>query len=175
MTLIPPADVREPTTVFLLDHGRTSSLVLPDQGGGMVRYGYGDWDYYALRRTGARDAIAALFSPTQGALGRWPLRGPISVESVRRQLRLDIEHLYEIEVECRAVQQLREALERIYRDNMDTLVVTELVEFAFVHHPEPYTAFHNSNHVVADWLRNLGVETRGSACCSAWRIERDES
>lgn len=169
-TLVPPADVREPVSVFLLDHGRTPSLVLPAADGGMIRYAYGDWQWYALRRTGALNAIPALLWPTRGTLGRGELAGPADDASIRRQVHVGIEHLYEIRVESEAVQRLRETLDGIYHENLDTLIVTESVGLSFTHHPQSYCALHNSNHVVADWLRQLGVQTRGITCVSTWRV-----
>ena len=172
-TLVPPADVRNPVSVFLLDHGRTPSLILPAENGGMVRYAYGDWQWYALRRTGVFNAIPALCWPTRGALGRGELAGPADEASIRRQLNVGVEHLYELRVESEAVQRLREALDGIYQQNLKTLVVTESVGLSFTHHPQSYCILHNSNHVMAGWLRELGVKTRGIAGFSTWRVRRN--
>ena len=172
-TLVPPANVREAVSVFLLDHGRTPSLILPAGNGCMIRYAYGDWQWYALRRTGAFNAIPALFWPTRGALGRGELAGPADEASIRRQLNVGVEHLYELRVENEAVQRLRETLDGIYQQHIKTLVVTESVGLSFTHHPQSYCALHNSNHVVADWLRELGIQTRGITGFSTWRVRPD--
>jgi hypothetical protein len=169
-TLVPPAQVRDPVSIFLLDHGRTPSLVLPAGDGGMVRYAYGDWNWYALRQTGPGDALAALFWPTRGALGRRQLAGPADARSIRRQLNADLEHIHEILVERTHAQRLRENLDRIYQQRLETKVITESVGLAFVHHPRRYTALHNSNHAAARWLRYLGVQTRGMVGFSSWRV-----
>jgi hypothetical protein len=170
-TLVPPSEVRDPATVILLDHGGTASLVLPNQDAGMVRFGYGDWNYYALRRTSLGDGIAALFWPTQAALGRRRLNGPVTTDSVRSQVAVPIEAAHEITVERSATVRLREDLEALFAQNLDTLVVTPSVDFEFVHHPAPYTLAHNSNHVVAEWLRSVGVRTHGPAWYSEWKVE----
>jgi hypothetical protein len=39
-----------------------------------------------------------------------------------------------------------------------------------VHHPRAYTAFWNSNHAVASWLRELGITTRGPSFGANWRV-----
>lgn len=44
--LTPPEAPVSPVTVYLLDHGRHASLVLPRREGGMVRYSYGEWRWY---------------------------------------------------------------------------------------------------------------------------------
>lgn len=79
-----PRELRDPVPTFLLDHGRTSSLVIPDEAGGLIRYGYGDWSYYALRHMGFFNAVAALFWPTPAALGRYPFSGPVRQDSTPR-------------------------------------------------------------------------------------------
>src|SRR5688572_33154323 len=68
-TVVTPAAPLEPVTAFLLDHGSTSSLVMPTADGNMVRYVYGDWNWYALRNTGIIDGLRALLGPSQGTLG----------------------------------------------------------------------------------------------------------
>jgi hypothetical protein len=65
-TVYPPRHVPAPSQVGVLDHDRHSSLILqiPD---GMVRYFYGDWQWYALRQTGPLEGISALFRPSKAA------------------------------------------------------------------------------------------------------------
>lgn len=167
-TVYPPADPSQPTAIFLLDHGRTPSLVLPVEGGGMVRYAYGDWNYYAMGKRGFLDSVLALFWPTQGTLGRLEMHGPVAAESIRDQLGVGIENLYEIRVPRAEVDRLREDLDELFRKNTDTLVYSASAEFYFVHHPERYTYFHNSNHVIADWLERLGAEVTGPTFYSTW-------
>jgi len=41
----------------------------------------------------------------------------------------------------------------------------------FVPHPHNYTYFHNSNHVTAGWLRELGCDVRGPAVDSRWEVK----
>jgi hypothetical protein len=74
--VVPPARVAEPARVALLDHGRHASLVLKTAESGMVRYAYGDWDWYAQGTTGAIEGSAAVLWPTRAALGRRRLPGP---------------------------------------------------------------------------------------------------
>ena len=46
--------------------------------------------------------------------------------------------------------------------------VNILYDLEFVPHPRPYSAAHHSNQVVAGWLRELGVVTRGLPLLSSW-------
>jgi hypothetical protein len=75
-TVHPPARVADPAQIGVLDHGRHASLILESSGGDMVRYAYGDWNWFALRQTGPLEASAAVLWPTRAALGRMRLRGP---------------------------------------------------------------------------------------------------
>src|SRR5687768_11373806 len=93
-TIIPPPSPQHPTTVFLLDHGRTPSLVLPTDDGQMTRYAYGDWTWYALAKTGVWEGFAALFLPTQGALGRKVMDGPCDAGHVPQRVSVGIEDLH---------------------------------------------------------------------------------
>ena len=46
--------------------------------------------------------------------------------------------------------------------------VNPLYDLDFVPHPRPYSVAHHSNQVVAGWLRELGVVTRGLPLFSSW-------
>ena len=167
----PPAEVRDPVQVFIIDQGRTSSLVLPTGTGQTVRYAFGDWNYYALSHDGLFDGMAALFLPTQGALGRRVMAAPPVEESVRTSIRASYEHIYPLTVDASRVAALRDELEAVYEQHLDTLIVSEYNDFEFVHHPQDYTWFYNSNHMVADWLRQLGAEVSRPTYYSTWQIE----
>ena len=169
-TVIPPAEPVEPAPVFILDHGRHTSLVLSTPEGDMVRYAYGDWRYYAERETGFARAVIALFWPTRGALGHKELEGPPTAEQVRREVPLVIENLYRIEVGREEIEQLRRRLDAIFEaaerehHSPDTFLL-------FVEHPKAYTLRNNSNRVIAEWLEELGCEVRGLRLLANWRVE----
>ena len=169
-TIIPPAEPLQPTAVFVVDHGRTASLVIPRADGSMLRYAYGDWNYYALGKTDLAHGIAALLWPTQGALGRAELEGPVTLPSVRRQVS-SIEYVHPVSVAEARVRAFEQDMEELYRSALDTQVHNTAYGLSFVHHPKPYTYFGNSNHAVAEWLRTLGCTTRGLAFHSRWRVQ----
>lgn len=167
---VAPGSIADPVTVWLLDHGRTPSLILPDEQGGMIRYSYGDWDYYALRETGFLDGVRALLWPTQGALGRMPMSGPLTAENIDHQVKVGIERMHPVQVERAAVERLRKRLESLYAANQASEVMTRSVDLAFVHHPRKYSYFHNSNHRIAAWMKELGCEIDGLAYYSRWEL-----
>lgn len=170
-TILLPRAPNAPTPVFVLDHGHTSSLVLPDVEGDLLRYAYGDLNYYALGNDGAHRAAVALFWPTQGVLGRKRLSGPPESAAVKREVRSRIEQLHELRVEREQVDRLRVRLEQVFANQQQTLVANESVGLAFVHYPEPYSYLHNSNHAVATWLRELGCRVDGPAVYARWRVK----
>lgn len=172
-TIVPPSRPVDPVTVFLVDFGTTPSLVLPDDEGGLIAYAYGDWRYYALGRQGPYESIAAVLWPTQGALGRKPLPGPASANRVRTGIGVQVQHVYALDVERDRVVRLRTMLEQLHRENLGT--TTESYGMTFVHHPQPYTYWTNSNRMTAEWLRALGCELRGPALASRWRVEERAS
>lgn len=172
--VIAPVDPARPVSVYLLDHGRHTSLVLPSATGGLVRYAYGDWTWYAQSQPGFVAGLRALFCPSRAALGRWELAGGRSVSELRASLGVGVEHIHVIEVDRRAVARLRAALDEIYRSARERLSNPQM-QLDFVEHPDPYTAFHNSNRVVASWLEALDCEIEGSALFARWHLEAPDA
>ncbi len=169
--VVPPAAPVQPSPVVLIDHGRHASLVLPGPDSGAVRYSYGDWNYYALVKTGFIETSGAALWGTQAGLGRRELSEPPTAAGVRLAVRVGIEAVYELSVESAEVRRLRRRLDGIFRANLETRVYNAAYDLEFVHHPRPYTAIYNSNRVVALWLRVLGCRVRGPLLFSKWRVE----
>lgn len=167
--VVPPVDPQGPATVFVLDHGRHTSLVVPAAEGGLVRYAYGDWRFYAERQTGPGHAIAALLWSTPGGLGRHALPGPATAQAIRAQVPLLITNLYEIEVARERIGVLRAELDA-YFETADVVVETPEVVLSFVRHPRDYSLRHNSNTALAGWLETLGCRVRGPAILARWKI-----
>ena len=168
-TIVPPAS-KDSVDVFLLDHGRTTSLVLPAPENRFVRYAYGDWNWYALGNTGLIDGLRALIGPAPAAFGRQELAGPADASTIRsRYPEPYIVNLHTIPVDRRQAERLRERLDAQHHAGRAS-GVARTVEFEFVPDPRPYSYFHNSNHAIAQWLRELGCETRGLSFSSQWRI-----
>jgi hypothetical protein len=169
--IVPPAAPNEPRSVFLLDHGRHASLALPGRDGGIVRYSYGDWKYYAQVGTGVSEASAAVLWPTRAGLGRRELRGPSTATSVRGQVSVWVEGLYEVIVDAGRIEALRIRLDSVYEANLETRIYNAAYDLEFVHHPSAYWALHNSNEVVAFWLKELGCRVRRPVLFSNWTVE----
>ncbi|WP_322520709.1 hypothetical protein SR882_07885 [Guyparkeria halophila] len=168
-TIVPPASVEQPQAVFVLDHGRHSSLVLPHPDG-FVRYAYGDWGWYAEVETGVAEASRAVLLPTRAGLGRSVTGRSATAGEVRAGLKVGIQELHEIQVETARVDALRSSLEGLYQDHFASLKYNAVYDLAFVEHPETYAFWNNSNHKVAEWLRRLGCAIEGSALWAWWKV-----
>jgi hypothetical protein len=171
----PPASVDDPATVALMDFGRTPGLALPGPGRDTAVYVYGDWNFYALRNTGVWDGMRAMFWPTRGTLGRRRYETPLASPETMAALAERAQATYPIVVSRGRALALRERLDREFEQAIDTRVFTASLGREFVQHPTPYTGWHNSNHQVRDWLRELGCETRGAAFLSSWRVDASSS
>lgn len=173
--ITPPEHPRDPLPVFVLDHGRHASLVLPAGDSALVRYAYGDWTYYARRKTGALEASTAVLVPTPAGLGRREVAGEWTADGVYRAVKPGIEFLHEVAVDAAAAQRLRRRLDFIFEETADGAIYNPAYDLEFANHPEPYTILHNSNRMVATWLRELGCEVRGLLLFSHWRVEPAEN
>jgi hypothetical protein len=168
--VVPPAAPTDVRPVFLLEHGQHSSLVLPGESRGIVRYSYGDWNYYVLGDKSISSGLRALSGPTLAGLGRRELNAAATQQGVRTAVRVPVLAVHELQVEASAIQSLRAKLDGIYRTNIDTLTYNPDIDLEFVHHPTPYSAEHNSNRVVADWLKDLGCEVTGPTFVPNWKF-----
>ena len=170
--LTPPLSPVAPVPVLLLDHGRHASLVLPGGEGKTIRYSYGDWRYYARDVTGFRSGAAALLWPTAPALGRRELDAAPEEAAVRRALRVWADTVITLQVEGARAQALRTRLDSLFAAGKEkAYLYNATYDLDFVHHPRRYWIGHNSNQVLAGWLRELGINVRGPTLLSSWRVE----
>lgn len=169
--VVPPATPENARSIFLLEHGQHASLVLPGKNKGVVRYSYGDWDYYALGKKDISSGLRALQGPTLAGLGRRELAGPATEEGVRASVRVGVVAAHELKVPAPAIDDLRFRLDGIFEASKSSLIYNSEIDLEFVHHPVPYSSEHNSNRVVADWLRALGCTVEGPTFVPNWKID----
>lgn len=164
-----PETPPQPRPVSVLDHGRHTSVILFDEASRPWRYAYGDWGWYVDGDRGALAAARALLLPSQAALGRallveedagWQPQVGSEIRSERRfQAKADL------------VDSLLAQLNGHFEAAPSAIVHAPDLQLDVVPHPQPYTFWHNSNHKVAEWLRALGAEVRGSPAIGAWRFD----
>lgn len=158
----------------LLDHGKHASLIVQSGEQKMVRYGFGDWRYYALAQEGFVNGARALFWPTQAGLGRKELSGPFEKRFIDISLPVRVERIWMFNVDKTKAKELRGELDAIFREYRSTLHVNRRYDLEFVHHPKTYWALNNSNQEIALWMRKLGCRSRGTALFSVWNVEKSE-
>lgn len=169
--LTPPEAPVSPVTVYLLDHGRHASLVLPRREGGMVRYSYGEWRWYVEAERHLLSGAAALLWPTESGLGRGvhetiTTRGELTGLAPEGLVRV-----YPLVADEPRVVALKRRLDAHFEAPGVAPVYSEEFDLLFVPYPRAYWWTHQSNLVTARWLRSLGVEVRGIPWLSRWRLE----
>ncbi|MBW3563700.1 MAG: DUF2459 domain-containing protein [Acidobacteria bacterium] len=175
-TIRPPAHPETPATVYLLEHGKSSSLVLPGNDDHASRWAFGDWRYYALNQTSWRNALIAVLWPTRSALGRQMIEpAPETTEEVLRRIGIGVRKILPITVEREAAVRLERRLQDLFNANRDSRLFNPSPRLEFVDYPEPYTLINSSNRKVAAWLRELGCEVSGVALQSRWQVVESES
>ena len=161
-SLVPPADPVDPVSIYVVDYGRHTSLLLPkDEGEGLIEYAYGEWNWFALDRSRWHNVFGTLLWPTQGTLGRWEWDIPADAAEV--QLGIFCEDVLEIIVAGEKKRALLLRLDARHAHRIDTLHYQPLYQLDFVHDDQEYHLFHNCNHVLAQWLRELDCDVHGWA------------
>lgn len=159
-----PSEIRK---AYLVDFGRHTRLVFGLPGGEFVEYGYGEWQWYARMENQWWRVPAVLFWPTQGSLARREWLGPGA------ETRLLDEYggliVLEVPAEARKVDALVAELDRDFKRRSHQLVRNRIYRLDFVPYNRPYWLFNNSNHVVKEWLQELGYEVRGSGVFAEWK------
>jgi hypothetical protein len=166
-----PARLRDPVSVYLVDHHRHSSLMLPrgEEADGVLReYAYGEWAWFAQRRTGVLRAVGALLLPTQGALGRSDHPMPASAEELRD--RNGFEAVYELRVERDLAHALLERLDLRYESRVDTMIWNYRSGLQLVKDDDRYSLANHCNHATVVWLGELGVRAAPVSGVARFRI-----
>lgn len=163
----PPSGLISPVSVYVLDHGRHSSLVVPGDSG-WSRYAYGDWQWYAEGQTGLVQGAAALFWPTQAGLGRQQLAQPPDQAPA---LTVGFESLHEIRVEAAQAAALVERLDALHDRKAARRHINHTYQLEFVEHPEHYWMFSQSNNMVAKWLREMDCEINRGPLRAHWQVK----
>lgn len=167
--VMPESQLDTPQPVYLVDHGRHASLVIPHEDG-LTRYSFGEWRWYVEGRRGVMAGLSALLWPTAGGLGRKEyaaLEAPPLPARVTPEGR---QQVYALNAEAVRVEALRRRLDSYHAGAPESPVYSETFGLYFVPYSRDYWAGHQSNLKVVEWLQELGMEVRGSAWLSRWRI-----
>lgn len=171
--VIGPAKVpAEQRTVHLLEHGRHSTLLLTAADQSRLRYAYADWSWYVDENAGLRTGFAAMLRDSRAALGRQRLVPAQPGENLASVVGVGIEKTYTFQVDASKVDDLLNSLEHLYHASADEPHHSSTRNLSFVEHPQPYRFSQNSNHMVAEWLGQLGVSVTGNPATGRWRAEQ---
>ncbi|TVP62043.1 MAG: DUF2459 domain-containing protein [Nodularia sp. (in: Bacteria)] len=165
--IIPPVDPVQPVTVYVVDLGLHSRLVLPDGDDGLVQYAYGDWRYFALNQQDLGSGIAALLIPTQGTLGR---RKYQNIAQLQQAMDGDITMLNFAVPRAKATR-LQKLLDKRFNQNIATQIFNRVNQMNFVQDDLDYTLYHNSNHEVVVWLQNLDCRVEGFVLLADFQVQ----
>lgn len=169
-TVRAPSEPVSPRTVQLLQHAQHSSLLLTAADQSRIRYAYGDWAWYVEGDEGLVSGARALFIPTQAGLGRRMIGPATPGETLDQQVGVAVDSAYHFTVEATRVDALIESLELAFEASEAKPRFSAGRGLTFVPHSRPYTFGNNSNHMVAEWLRALGLEVTGNAALGAWKV-----
>lgn len=164
-----PEDPTSPVQAYLINHGRHASLVLPDSNGQWRRYVHGEWRWYALDETGPLRAIQAILWPTQATIGRGTLSRSPENGSPLPGIPEGYAEAISFQVSQSRVASLRQRLDD-YFENPEMHHYQPIYALEFVPFPRSYWFLHQSNEVIANWLRALGLEVRGPTLFSDWEF-----
>lgn len=125
---------------------------------------------YAEGKTGPGRAFGALFLPSEAALGRQRLSGPLSADAAREQVREGFETILIFDVEARRAASLARRLDVLFEASADRLLSNPAFDLQFVPVASTYWVGRNSNLVTAEWLKELGCGVKGASVFSKWRV-----
>ena len=165
----PPVKLEAPCTIFIADHGRHSSLLLPRANGRIAEFAYGEWQWFALGNDPWYRVGPALLWPTVGTLGTREFDGPAEIDVIRRQL--TTQRIHELRVEQDAAAALLARLDERLTERADERVFNSELAMTFVPHADRYCLFRECNSVVAGWLRELGCGVAGSPLSADFIVE----
>lgn len=167
--LTPPARVADPVPVFVVDYGQHASLALPRPGSETLsEWSWGDWNWFALGRTGVVDGLAALFASRGSTLSRRLIAPADTAEDLRR--RLGAQEVLELPVERARATALEARLEQRWQRRRGE-AVEGMGGRVFVPDARRYWLGDNSVHELNRWLRALNVEVEGFGVTTRYRLE----
>lgn len=160
----------QPRTVVFLDHGGHSSLIVTDAQAVPWRFACGDWRWYVEQRTGPLSAANALLWPSQAALGRQALQPRAAERGWLPQIGSLIRSEVSFEAEAGRVDATLASLHAVFDQTDAAPHYVPHLQLHVVPHPAPYTLDHNSNHMVANWLRAVGARVDGYPAFGRWEV-----
>ena len=168
----PPASVSDPVEVFVIDYGRHASLALPKEDSGLVEWSWGDWNWFALERTGPVEGVQALFASRRSTLSRRELAPARSAKELAA--RVGAEEALALDVERQRARDLRHRLEARWLRRREQ-AVSHPSGRVFVPDDARYSLSNNSVHELARWLEALGAKVSGTGATANFKLREPRS
>lgn len=163
----PPMTVSDPARVFVIDYGRHASLALPQENDTLVEWSWGDWNWYALERTGLAEGAQALFASPRSALARRSLAPADGAQELAA--RVGAEEVLALTVERERVRALHLRLEARWLRRRHQAVAHPNGRI-FVPDDRRYSLSNNSVHELARWLEALGADVSGTGVTANFKL-----
>jgi hypothetical protein len=167
----PPATVSDPVSVFVIDYGRHASLALPKEDAGLVEWSWGDWNWFALERTGVRAGLQALFASPRSTLSRRELSSPQNTQELA--MLAGANEVLSMAVERERASALLQHLEARWLRHIEE-AVTHPGGRIFVPDDARYSLFNNSVHEIARWLATLGANVSGAGVTANFKLREPQ-
>ncbi len=171
-SLTPPATVSDPVRVFVIDYGRHASLALPKENSGLVEWSWGDWNWFALERTGLVEGLQALFASRGSTLSRRELTPAQDAEELAA--RVGAEEVLALDVERYRARALQRHLDVRWLRRRNEAVAHSSGRI-FVPDDSSYGLANNSVHELARWLEALGAEVSGTGVTADFKLSEPRS
>jgi hypothetical protein len=166
-----PVAVSDPVSVFVIDYGHHASLALPKEDSGLLEWSWGDWNWFALERTGLLEGLQALFASPRSTLSRRELARARHVEELAT--RVGAEKVILLVVERERARALLQNLDTRWLRRRDKAVAHPSGR-VFVPDDARYSLFNNSVHELTRWLEMLGADVSGSGVTANFKLRQNQ-
>lgn len=156
---LPPTAPQEPVKVFLMLEGEHSGVLLPDGPDAWVEYSYGDWGWVVMGRDTPCYASFALFTETEGALGRRRIQGHPAADSYSLSRGSRFQPFL---VERSKANALRARLDAEFVRDHEQPFFNQGFGLDYVHAIHDYDLFHHCAHATIEWLQDLDCDVSAS-------------
>ncbi|MFK5955391.1 MAG: hypothetical protein QM477_02990 [Planctomycetota bacterium] len=156
---LPPEAPADPVKVYLLLEGEHAGLLLPDGSDSWIEYSYGDYGWVVMGRDTPCYASFALFTETDGALGRRSFQGHPAADSFSLSRGTRFQPFL---VERRKADALRLQLDTEFSRNQEEPFFNQGFGLNYVHATHNYHLFHHCAHATIEWLQALGCDVSSS-------------
>lgn len=192
MRLTPPAAVKNPVDVLVVDYGYHASLWLPhgpdpvlstesptpgveERHQGWSEFAFGEWEWFGRGRDEWWRAPGVILGSGPGCLARRVMDQASRADELAAWIRSHwrVDDVLVLRVEAPAVNALRVRLDREVDAGWADRI--ERSGKVFVPSATEYSGSSNCNHAVGQWLESLGVQVHGRRSWARFTLAKPEA